>query len=95
MAFEWRPHRGGLAEAMAEKRTFDTFEDMAAFLRDDWGAFGASPTDIQAKWYANDERINWDTYIVTGTLPDGTHAVLGFTNGNPADAPPPQGEEKP
>lgn len=84
MSFEWRPHRGALADAMAEMRTFETFEDMASFLRDDWGAFGATPTNIAAKWYANDKRIGWDTYIVTGDLPDGTHAVLGFTNGNPS-----------
>lgn len=86
MSFEWRPHRGALA-AMAEKRTFETFDDMALFLRDDWATLGVTLQNVQSQFYGPDTRIGWDTYIITGDLSNGEHAVLGFTNGDPSPSP--------
>lgn len=90
MSFEWRPHRGGLAEAMAEKRTFESFDDLLMHLRDDWSEWHATIHNVTAEPYAYDERINWDTYIVSGeiryTMKDKQRVektVFGFTNGNP------------
>ena len=83
MSFEWRPHRGTLDDAMAEKRTFADFGEMVAFLNEDWGQYGVTVSDVTAKPYCFDERISWDTWIVTGAISNGEHPVLGFTNGNP------------
>lgn len=86
MAFEFRPHRGGLADAMAEKRTFETWDDLLMFLRDDWSEWYAEPRNVKAEFYCHDTRIDWDTWIVTGELhhPRGVErAVFGFTNGRP------------
>ena len=33
---KYRPHRGGLAEAMKEVREFDTEEDLKAFVAKQW-----------------------------------------------------------
>lgn len=90
MAFEWRPHRGGLDESMAEKRTFETWDDFIMFLRDDWSRWYAEPRNVKVKPYAYDDRINWDTWIVSGEIhykvggePEVERAVFGWTNGDP------------
>jgi len=88
MSFEWRPQRGALADAMAEKREFASFAEMVAFLQQDWSSFGAEVVNVKAEPYGHDARINWDTYLVTGELlhRDGSEkAVFGYTNGNPLD----------
>lgn len=37
---------------------------------------GFTPQDVGVKYYAEDPRIGWSTYIVTSK-----HGVLGFTDG--------------
>lgn len=37
---------------------------------------GTVPQDVQVKYYAQDSRINWTTFIVTSS-----NGVLGFTDG--------------
>lgn len=90
MAFEFRPHRGHLADAMAEKRTFENWDDLLMFLRDDWSEWYATVSDVKAEPYGYDDRIEWDTYIITGAIhytvrgePKTERAVFGFINGNP------------
>lgn len=92
MGFEWRPHRGGLQDALDAKRTFDTFDDMVNFLRNDWAYTGADVRNVKAEPYGFDARIDWDTYIVSGELHYRAggedrveRAVFGFTNGDPAN----------
>jgi len=66
----FRPHRGLLADSMdAVIEVEDKFDLMEKIdLRE----------NIQSRWYAYDDRIGWDTWIVTtySGLP------LGFTNGD-------------
>jgi len=92
MAFEWRPHRGALADAMAEKRTFETWNDLLMFLRDDWSEWYAEPKNVSAEPYGFDDRINWDTWIVSGEIhynvrgePKVERTVFGWTNGDPRE----------
>ena len=75
----YRPHRGGLAEAMAEVRTVASREELISIIREELSHYSVEVKEenFHVKQYGYDERINWDTYIVTL---DG-FGVLGFTNG--------------
>ncbi|AWN47122.1 hypothetical protein DK419_13040 [Methylobacterium terrae] len=76
----FRPQRGGLAEAMAEVRTIADRADLVAHLAATLGRCGVEVTDSMVKvepYHGFDERIGWDTYIVTV---DGW-GPAGFTNG--------------
>lgn len=68
----YRPHRGGLDTAMAEVREFD---GTIAGLQD----LVEYPI-LSFQYYCYDDRIKWQTYIVTCVFPDGTHGVAGYTN---------------
>ena len=60
----YRPHRGGLAEAMAEARKFDDFDAMKRYIVDDsaryWGkpAFDISDIVIDEE-QSPDDRVGW------------------------------------
>ena len=75
----FRPHRGGLAEAMAEVKTFRLREELIAFLNEDLAHYSRKIDEDKFKIepYGFDKRIGWDTYIVSM---DG-YGVFGFTNG--------------
>lgn len=77
--FRFRPHRGSLADAMAEMREFATFEEMAAHIKAEWSHL-ADVRDIEVEPYHYDARIQWDTHLVTGALDDGKRVVLGYTD---------------
>jgi len=75
--FRW--HRGGLAESMETVVDFDgTREGLVVLLKLDalpW--FPAlAPEHVKVERYTYDDRIGWDTHIVTvgGT-------AVGFTDG--------------
>ncbi len=78
----YRDHRGGLAESM---ETVVELKDRAALdahiikLLEPWMVM--TPDRIKARWYCNDPRIGWDTWMITV---DG-YGVMGFTNGDPDD----------
>ncbi len=75
----YRPHRGGLAEAMDEVQVITDMESLREAVNRN------SPwliSLLKCKPYAYDERIGWVTYIWQGKI-DGSDSlsVIGFTNG--------------
>lgn len=65
----YRPQRGGLDESMEELKEFDTVEHLLNWLCEDsdigWGKEMFAVEDINFSYYCYDERIDWQTYIVT------------------------------
>lgn len=58
------PHRSTLYEAMEELKEFSSLKEMCEYLAEQSkGAFSVS--DIYISYYYYDERIDWETYIVT------------------------------
>lgn len=57
----YRPHRGGLDEAMKEKKVFDSFEEMQRYVSKQFPKwFKVRPCEIVAGRHPiNDERIGW------------------------------------
>lgn len=76
---KFRPHRGTLDEAMSEVFHLRTKNELLHRFQDRLRPYGVEVTSekLMIKPYGFDERINWDTYIVT--LED--FGVLGFTDG--------------
>lgn len=64
MTILYRPHRGTLADAMAEVKEFSSIKEMREYLvQDHKKAFAVS--DIVISYYCYDDRIDWETFIVT------------------------------
>lgn len=78
---KYRPHRGMLAESMAETREFPSRAALVEHIRQELADFSVPVLDehLHIKPYGYDERIDWDTHIVTL---DG-YGVLGFTDSAP------------
>lgn len=79
MSFIFRPHRGSLDEAMAECVILESKQaliDHIAAELEPW-PYTLTTDDLTLKPYGYDERICWDTHIVTLK----NYGVLGFTNG--------------
>ena len=72
MTILYRPHRGGLAESMAEMKVFHTLEEMKASLVDNsmmvWGkpAFEAEDLSL-SEILGDDNRVGWKNvqYVLT------------------------------
>lgn len=66
----YRPHCGGLKEAMDEHRFFDSMEKMVNYVIDDWNSWAAEHItidDVSIKLYSEkpDRRIGWNyTFII-------------------------------
>ena len=75
----FRPQRGGLAEAMAEVMVFRSRTELISFLNEDLAQYSLKIDEdkFRIEPYGYDERIGWDTYIVS--MDD--YGVFGFTNG--------------
>lgn len=67
--FRW--HRQLLEDSMATVREIKDFAELEALVHEQYESTGL----VEVKWYADDQRIKWNTYLVTL---DG-HAV-GYTN---------------
>lgn len=83
--FRYRDHRGSLIASMATVQEFDCKDALVEYLQEDLDRFHCGKYDcsaIKVENYGFDERIDWDTWIVSL---DG-YGVLGFTNG-PVDGP--------
>lgn len=70
----YRPHRGGLAEAMSESKEFKSLKDMVDYIVDNFNStvdcFHIEATDLHiAKYSDNDERIGWHDVFVVCFLP--------------------------
>lgn len=79
MSVLFRPHRGSLADAMKEVREINSFKeliDQETEMLWRW-YIEPKPEEFHIKYYAEDKRIGWSTYIVTLD----NYGVLGFTNG--------------
>ena len=79
MAFKYRDQRGQLDDSMATLQILPDRAALIAHLRSiyDPQRFGEwDDADVEVKPYCYDERIGWDTYIVT--LQGGG---VGFTDG--------------
>lgn len=71
----FRSHRGTIEESMETAIEVETLEDIAKLLNLE--QFGIE-TNLVANHYCMDERIDWDTYIITNR----NYGVVGFTNGD-------------
>ncbi|MCY9866459.1 hypothetical protein OTK49_28370 [Vibrio coralliirubri] len=75
--YHYRPHYGSLDESMAHKEPFFLLDDLENILMK---RFEDTSIDFESAYVRFDERINWDTYILTDSNAGG---VIGFTNVNP------------
>ena len=62
---KYRPHRGSLADAMAEEREFETVEELKAHVWSSWNETGGivwfDPEDIViGEILGDDDRIGWE-----------------------------------
>ena len=78
-----REHRGHLAESMETVKEIEpTKEALFNFIKDSFKCWPTmskiKETDIHIESYGYDNRIDWNTYIVTI---DG-YGVFGFTDGD-------------
>ena len=83
--FLFRPHRRLLAEAMEEVVELEDKPGLVSHIISTWSCFPNHEYDfnsdtVKVKKYGFDNRINWDTYLVTYEKDDSVH-VEGFTNG--------------
>lgn len=68
MKILYRPHCGGLAEAMAEVKEFSTLKEMFEYIvkeaeeLHDRAPFGID--DLSIRYCGYDRRIDWDTCLV-------------------------------
>lgn len=69
--FQYRDHRGGLAESMETVQKMNTLGDIQQHLEPLFG-----PGEITVEEYIQDDRIEWDTHIVCH---DGN--AVGYTDG--------------
>lgn len=61
----YRPHCGGLAEAMGKQKSFDDVCEMLDYLVETYdNAFCRE--EIHLTYYCYDDRIDWETFLVTG-----------------------------
>lgn len=74
-----REHRGTLSQSMETVIEFEGREELYKIIKEELGRYSMNiwPEMIEVKPYGYDERIEWDTYIVTV---DG-YGVYGFTDG--------------
>lgn len=75
---KYRQHSGGLKESMQEIVEIKTKGDLVRILLENYAPYITNITldNVHIKPYGYDERIDWDTHVVTI---DGVGAV-GFTS---------------
>jgi hypothetical protein len=73
-----REHRGGLAESLATVFNFETKEDLLTEINERMGTHFCHD-DIAFLHQGKDERIGWDTYLVSVR----GYGVFGYTDGIP------------
>ena len=60
----YRPHRGSLEDAMAEAKTFNSFDEIKEYVANEWNSIWGwnilNPNDIVLDFEAyDDDRIGW------------------------------------
>lgn len=92
-AMKYRPHRGSLHKAMAEVVELQDRSELIAYLANDLG-FQLDDADVRVEPYCYDDRIGWNTHIVTvrnkatpsgmryfRSMGDDYFGAIGFTDG--------------
>jgi hypothetical protein len=84
-SMKYRPHRGGLAEAMAECVELPaTMEALRSHVECESDPLAPRITGVEPYGMGPDERIGWkDTCVVFGEWGDGSKGVVGFTDEMP------------
>jgi hypothetical protein len=79
---KYRPHRGGLAEAMAECVELPaTIDALRTHVERDGDPLAPKLTRVDPHGRGADSRIGWkDTFVVLGEWQDGSKGVVGFTD---------------
>lgn len=79
----FRQHRGSLDEAMKTVQEVNSLQDIVDICNEPKIGPEILLEDVSIKYYCEDERINWNTYIVTAEshTKNVQFGVLGFTNG--------------
>ena len=81
---QYRPHRGGLAEAMSEAKTFTTIAEMKEHICNENDFFKIRPEDIEVgEPHGHDLRVGWYNVrlITTKRIRDTIYdppAAIGF-----------------
>jgi len=70
----FRKHRGGLDDSMQTVREVNSISDIIDYLNED--KFFPPVTNLECRYYCYDDRIGWDTFIITHN-----GMAIGFTNG--------------
>lgn len=80
-SFQYRDHRGELAESLKTIQVFNDLKGLINYLRKSLSLyhFQFLDSDVEIDYYCYDHRINWNTYIVTIK----NLGVIGFTDYNP------------
>ena len=72
---KFRLHRGGLKESLETTTEVSNKQELCEIVNQEYG-LTLKPDDIAIKYYTEDPRIDWSTYIVTAD----SFGVLGFAN---------------
>ena len=75
-ATKYRAHRGSLEDAMRTEEPCTSRAELIAILKRTELMPPFYPTEVEVKHYCYDQRIRWETYIVTIR-----GVAVGFTNG--------------
>ena len=80
---KYRMHRGGLSESMETVTEVSSMKELICVVEKQ---FDAKVVDLNIEFYGHDDRINWDSHIVTAKFDKegyGRHSYypVGFTNG--------------
>lgn len=79
----FRFHRGGLSESMATVIEVQSLSDLKKILDEEDSKYGSGEQIkcLTCESYGFDNRINWDTHIITAHYDNGEYYVRGFSNG--------------
>lgn len=75
---KYRDHRGALSDSMETVQEFQTKKELYDYIRGSISPFEFRPEKLKCAWYGWDQRIQWNTYLVS--LED--YGVLGMTDGD-------------
>lgn len=66
----YRPHRGGLAESMAEAKEFNSIKDMKNYIVSTWDGFVLLKDIVVDRETREDKRIGWknERYVCVKAL---------------------------
>lgn len=74
---KFRHHRGNLFDSMETEEEIETLEECKSILEFAWKI---PIQEVKQEYYCYDERIDWDTWIITIKVNDKIY-VAGFSNG--------------